>query len=123
MEELSEEYGDSVEFMKVDGNKIYDVSHKYGIQSYPSFVYVEPNTKGLKAAMFRGNRSYDTMKSWMVRILKDVPSKSGGVASDEEDVDADYSGNGFEDQQQGGYQYQQPLPPPVADLQKSLTLQ
>ena len=34
---------------------------------------MQPNTKGMKAIVYRGERSYDNMKSWMVKILKDLP--------------------------------------------------
>jgi thioredoxin-related protein len=61
-------YGDqNVAFLKVDGQNIYQVSNKYGVESYPTFVYVKPNTKGLKAVMFRGDRTYAGMMSWMKR--------------------------------------------------------
>jgi len=53
---------------------MYDISSKYSVQSYPTFVYVQPNTRGMKAIMFRGNRSYNSMKSWMMRLMKDVPT-------------------------------------------------
>ena len=42
------------------------------MQSFPTFVYVEPNTKGLKAIVYRGDRNYEQMKSWMREILGPV---------------------------------------------------
>jgi hypothetical protein len=39
------------------------------VQSFPTFVYVQPETKGLKAMVFREERTYDAMKSWMVEIM------------------------------------------------------
>jgi hypothetical protein len=59
-------YGsENVAFMKVDGNNLYDISSKYAIDSYPSFIYVKPNSKGLKAVEFKGKRAALTMKNWM----------------------------------------------------------
>ena len=44
------------------------------MQSFPTFVYVEPNSKGLKAIVYRGDRNYDQMKAWMKEILGPVTS-------------------------------------------------
>ena len=55
--------------MKVDGQSLGDVSYKYSVQSFPTFIYVQPNTKGLKAMVYRGDRTYDDMKTWMEEIL------------------------------------------------------
>ena len=64
-------YGEeNVAFLKVDGTKLYEVSNKYSVQSYPTFIYVTPNTKGMKAVSFRGNRTYSSMKRWMLNLLK-----------------------------------------------------
>jgi len=54
----------------------------------------------MKAVMFRGNRSYEGMKSWMERLLKDVPqvanSKSVGTQVGEEYADTQYDqGNSY----------------------------
>ena len=101
VEDIQEMYGaDAVEFLKVDGTNLYDISHKYSVSSYPTFIYVQPNTKGMKAVMFRGNRSYEGMKSWMERLLKDVPqvanSKSVGTQVGEEYADTQYDqGNSY----------------------------
>jgi hypothetical protein len=78
---MTEMYGaENVEFIKIDGNKVDDPSRKYSVQSFPTFVYVQPNTKGMKAIVFRGDRTYDKMKSWMTQILKDLP-----ILNEEED--------------------------------------
>lgn len=58
--------------MKIDGTSVYQVADKYGVESYPTFIYVKPNTSGMKAVMFKGNRSYNGMKTWMKKMLKDV---------------------------------------------------
>lgn len=72
MDDISSLYGENVAFLKVDGQNIHQISDKYGVESYPTFVYVKPNTKGLKAVMFRGERTYPGMLSWMKRQLKDL---------------------------------------------------
>jgi len=74
---MTEMYGEAnVEFIKVDGNKVYDVARKYSVQSFPTFIYVQPKSNGLKAVVFKGNRSYQTMKSWMQKLMADVPVKN-----------------------------------------------
>ena len=78
-------YGaENVEFLKIDGNKVYSPTQKYSVQSFPTFVYVEPNTRGMKAIVFRGDRSYENMKAWMVKILKDLPVVGGEQEEDDE---------------------------------------
>lgn len=70
-------YGEEqVAFLKVDGTSIYQVSDKYQVSSYPTFIYVKPNTRGLKAVMFRGDRTYQGMMQWMKRQLRDVKAVS-----------------------------------------------
>ena len=32
----------------------------------------------MKAILFRGDRSYENMKAWMVKILKDLPVLNAG---------------------------------------------
>ena len=76
VDELKQEYGDQVEFIKVDGQNLGDISYKYQVSSFPTFVYVEPNTKGLKAIVYRGDRNYEQMKSWMKEILGPASSYS-----------------------------------------------
>lgn len=72
--DITQMYGaENVEFVKIDGNKVYAPSQKYSVQSFPTFVYVQPNTRGMKAILFRGDRSYENMKAWMMKILKDLP--------------------------------------------------
>ena len=58
------------------------------MQSFPTFVYVQPNTRGMKAILFRGDRSYESMKAWMVKILKDLPVLNGEeeLAEEEEEI-------------------------------------
>lgn len=84
VDEITATYGEeNVIFIKVDGQKVYQVSDKYGVQSFPTFIYVEPNTKGLKAIMFQGNRTYQAFKGWITKILKDVPTIDGSVPEDD----------------------------------------
>ena len=84
--DMKEMYGeDNVEFVKIDGQKVYEPSRKYSVHSFPTFVYVQPNTRGLKAIVFRGDRTYDNMKSWMMKILKDLPILNQGEDEDMEE--------------------------------------
>jgi hypothetical protein len=86
--DITQMYGkENVEFVKIDGNNVYSPTQKYAVQSFPTFVYVQPNTRGMKAILFRGDRSYESMKAWMVKILKDLPVLNGEeeLAEEEEE--------------------------------------
>ena len=84
--DITQMYGaENVEFVKIDGNNVYSPTQKYSVQSFPTFVYVQPNTRGMKAILFRGDRSYDNMKAWMVKILKDLPVLNGEEVEQEEE--------------------------------------
>ena len=92
--DVTEMYGaENVEFVKIDGNKVDDPSRKYSVQSFPTFVYVQPNTRGMKAIVFRGDRTYDSMKSWMTKILKDLPVLNGEDEDEfeEEEIEQPYT--------------------------------
>lgn len=81
VDEITAEYGpDNVQFLKVDGQVLSDIARKYGVKGFPAFYYIYPNTQGMQAIKFSANRSYQAMKSWMKRLLKDVPK----VGSEEE---------------------------------------
>lgn len=81
MHDMQHLYGeDQVVFLKVNGDEIYEVSRKYQVMSFPTFVYVQPNSRGLKANQFQDERTYESMKAWMISMLKDVPQKNPAAA-------------------------------------------
>jgi hypothetical protein len=61
--------------LKIDGNQIYELSHKYSVQSFPTFVYIKPNTRGMKGVTFDQDRTYQSMKYWMQEMLSDLHPK------------------------------------------------
>ena len=86
VKDITEEYGDqNVAFVKIDGTSLYQAASKYGVESYPTFIYVKPGTKGNKAIVFKANRTFEAMKSWMKKILKDVPVLNAKAASDSDE--------------------------------------
>ena len=42
---------------------------KYGVKSFPSFVYVKPGNNGKTATRFQEARSYETLKRWMEKLI------------------------------------------------------
>ena len=75
--DMREMYGeDHVEFLKVNGDEIYEVSRKYSVMSFPTFIYIHPNSRGMKANQFTEERTYESMKDWMMHFMKDVPQKT-----------------------------------------------
>ena len=43
------------------------LSSKYNIQSYPSIVYIAPNTNGTIGTFFdRNPRNYESLKKWIL---------------------------------------------------------
>jgi hypothetical protein len=48
---------------------------------------VQPGSNGLKAVVFKGNRSYGTMKNWMMKLLADVPMKNPPDEDEDDEED------------------------------------
>ena len=67
----------------MDGQNLGDIAYKYSVQSYPTFVYVQPNSRGLKAVVYRDDRTYDDMKAWMQEIMGPAPALGTGEVSSE----------------------------------------
>ena len=82
MEEL---YGDQVVFLQVNKDKCPELLRKYGAHRFPSFYYVKPGTLAKVATRFSGDRDYDELKKWMVKLV----TVHGGVALKEDDEAAE----------------------------------
>eukprot|EP00353_Schmidingerella_taraikaensis_P013226 CAMPEP_0185577976 /NCGR_PEP_ID=MMETSP0434-20130131/11615_1 /TAXON_ID=626734 ORGANISM="Favella taraikaensis, Strain Fe Narragansett Bay" /NCGR_SAMPLE_ID=MMETSP0434 /ASSEMBLY_ACC=CAM_ASM_000379 /LENGTH=133 /DNA_ID=CAMNT_0028195681 /DNA_START=70 /DNA_END=471 /DNA_ORIENTATION=- len=64
--EMKAEYGDKIQFLKVDGTSDRHTAHRYSIQSFPSFVMLEPGTDGDKWTEWNPvQRNYANMKKWI----------------------------------------------------------
>ena len=54
-------------FAKINGPNNYDVVSKFRVQSYPSFVIIEPSGDGSTWKQFTNyQRTYATMKTWIL---------------------------------------------------------
>ena len=63
VDDFQAEYGDQVQFLKVDGNQDRYTADRYNIESFPSFIIIEPNTFGDAYNQWRpAKRSYAAMK-------------------------------------------------------------
>ena len=60
-------------------------------------MYVQPNTRGMKAILYRDERTYDRMRDWMTKILKDVPvlDEEEGLADEEEEPYVPYQRDSY----------------------------
>ena len=54
-----------VVFLQADKDELSYLLRKYGVRSFPTFVYVKPGTNGKTANRFQENRSYESLKKWM----------------------------------------------------------
>jgi len=69
---------DRVAFLKIDGQSVTSLSRKYGISSYPSFIYLKAGSNGEVGSVFSTNpRNYDTFKAWMLQSVGNEPLKAG----------------------------------------------
>ena len=50
---------------------------------FPSFIYVKPKSEGRVGTKFQENRVYDSVRSWMIKLV----TMNGGVYLDESDED------------------------------------
>ena len=53
-------------FLKIDGEKVSDPTYMYGVQMFPTFIHVEPGTKGKNATEFEEVLSYSKLKKWVL---------------------------------------------------------
>jgi len=72
---MREEYGeDQVEFIKVDAKSGRDITSRYGISSYPTFMAIHPNSNGKLIDFFEeGTRTLRTFKKWATGLMKINP--------------------------------------------------
>jgi hypothetical protein len=63
---LKKWYGeDQVEVIKVDGGIAKDISYKYGVERYPKFMAILPNSDGNSVTTFSApTRNYSSLKKW-----------------------------------------------------------
>jgi len=68
MDNMREEYGeDQVEFIKVDAKSGRDISSRYGISSYPTFMVIHPGSNGKVFDFFEEDRrTARAFKKWAV---------------------------------------------------------
>lgn len=66
VDEFKEQYGEQVQFLKVDGTQDHYTSSRYSVSTYPTFIILEPNTHGDAFNQWRPiHRSFDAMKKWI----------------------------------------------------------
>ena len=71
VDEYKAAYGDKIQFLKVDGTSDRYTASRYEIQSYPSFIALEPGSIGENWHHWKPmQRSYRTMKTWIGQLLK-----------------------------------------------------
>lgn len=56
-------------FFTIDGTKVHELRRRYKVPGFPSFIYIEPNTKGKKAHNFERQRSKEALVDWMDHLL------------------------------------------------------
>lgn len=68
--DLTSLYGeDVIEFIKVDGEKVRDISSLYNVHSYPTFAYSAPQMKGAPTKTFTASRTFNNFKNWILDLL------------------------------------------------------
>ena len=66
VDEFTAEYGDQIRFVKVDGIHDQVTSDRYDVESFPSFIYLEPGTHGNSWKLWDpSHRTYAGMKKWI----------------------------------------------------------
>ena len=72
VDEFTAEYGDKIKFVKVDGMEDGWTSDRYNIESFPSFIILQPGTFGEKFNRWRPlRRDYQGMKKWIKTFAGD----------------------------------------------------
>ena len=71
VDEFKAEYGDKIKFVKVDGIADGVTSDRYGVESFPSFIYLEPGTHGKTWKQWEpSHRTFAGMKKWINGFAK-----------------------------------------------------
>lgn len=69
-DEFKAEYGDKIEFLKVNGTDDSHTANRYRVRSFPTFGYLEPGTNGKEWHEWTPmNRDYATMKKWIKGLM------------------------------------------------------
>ena len=76
---MTEWYGpEKVLFLKIDGPHVRDISQRFGVNAYPAFFSVQPNTMGSPHKEFQYHpRNYENLKKWMLEEMGDIPMRPG----------------------------------------------
>lgn len=71
-------YGpEKVAILKVDGQLVREMSKRYQVKGYPSFIAIGPNTNGKLLNVFSYSpRNYDTLKKWMIETMGNTPLRT-----------------------------------------------
>ena len=66
-------YGsDQIAFLKIDGQIVYELSQRYSVMSFPTFLVIAPNSGAEIKSQFRHpQRNYETLKDWLIEIIGD----------------------------------------------------
>ena len=84
---------EQVAILKVDGQIVSDMSRKYNVPSYPSFIHISPDTNGKLQSVYKyAPRNYETLKKWMLESMGNTPTLAGvkipGPGEDAETIKA-----------------------------------
>ena len=72
VDEFTAEYGDQIKFVKVDGMQDGWTADRYNVESFPTFVILQPGTLGDQYSMWRPMvRDYRGMKTWIKKFAGD----------------------------------------------------
>ena len=72
VDEFTREYGDlQIQFVKVDGTEDRRSANRFEVESYPTFVAIEPGSHGDSWVDWDPqHRDYASMKKWLTKQLK-----------------------------------------------------
>ena len=68
---------ETIAFLKVDGQLVWQLSQRYQVIYFPHFVAIAPGKNGDELTHFKGSdRNYQTLKQWVLEFMADVPLKT-----------------------------------------------
>ena len=71
VDEMTAEYGDKIQFVKVDGTRDHRTGDRYGVQYFPHFIALEPGSKGDAWKEWNPvDRNYLNMKKWIKSLVE-----------------------------------------------------
>ena len=84
VDEFKAEYGDNIQFLKVDGTEDRVSATRYQIQTFPTFIMLEPGTYGDEWQKWNPyTRDYAGMKRWIQGLVKKFDIKPLAAATEE----------------------------------------